>query len=122
MFLATDLYQTVESAFSLPGRRGGGETGTHARTGIGGQGELADQQQATPGLGQRTVHLSLPVGKNPVPQQALGHADQVGFGIARFYGHQGQEARADRPDGFALDGDAGLGDALDEGEHAGMGV
>ena len=56
VFLATNFDQPAEKPFSLGRRGGGAEAGAHALAGIRRQGELADQQQAAAGIGQRAVH------------------------------------------------------------------
>lgn len=120
VIFTTDVDKSIEPAFSLVRRCGAGEARPHARTGIGRQGELADQQQAAAGVAQRPVHLPGLVGEHPVTQQALGHAPQLGLGIARFHAHQRQQARTNLADRFVIDVDGSLADTLDKDEHRGL--
>ncbi|KAG0923705.1 hypothetical protein G6F32_014176 [Rhizopus arrhizus] len=120
VIFTTDPDKTVEPAFSLVRRRRAGEARPHARAGVGGQGELADQQQAATGITQRPVHLPGLIGEHPVAQQALGHPLQLGLGIAGLHADQRQQAGADLPDRFVVDMHGGLADTLDQDEHRGL--
>src|SRR5690606_4388136 len=95
----------------------GAESRAHAGAGIGGQGELADQQQPAAGLCQGAVHAALGVGEDPVAEQAPGHPRHLRLAIARLHAHQRQQARPDAADRLAPDADAGFADALDQAEH-----
>jgi hypothetical protein len=118
MFLPAGCQQLVEDGFSQFRGSRSGKTGAHAAAGIRSQGELADQQQAATGVGDAEVHPALPVVEDAIAEQAFGHARNLRCAIARLDADQGKQAGADRTDGVAVDGDAGLGDALDEGEHS----
>lgn len=115
--LAAYGQQAIEPQPAVLGRCGGGEAGPHAAAGVGGQGELAYQQQAATGFGERQVHAALGVGEHPIAQQAFGHALGPGFVVARLHRHEGQQAGADGAKGGAVHLYLGMGDALDEGNH-----
>lgn len=117
VIFTADLDKSIEPAFSLVRRGGAGEAGAHARAGIGGQGELADQQQPAPGITQRTVHFPRLICEYTVAKQPFGHPLQLRLGIARLHAHQGQQAGADLPDRLALHMHGGLGNTLDQDEH-----
>ena len=72
------------------------------------------------GLAQPEVHATRLVREYPVAQQPLRHARDLRLAVAGLDAHQRQQAGADRPHGGAVDGHVGAGDALDQGEHAGL--
>ena len=109
--------QVIEALFGNVRGGGGGEARPPTAAGVGGQGELTDQQQAAAGLGQRAVHPSLRVGEHPIVEQAFGHSGDPVRVVVRLDGDQGQQAGANPADDFAIDLDAGFGDALDQADH-----
>ena len=110
-------HQAVKCRFRF-GRRGGGtEARTQAGSSIGGQGELADQEQISGDIVEGSIHLAGIVVENPVTQQPLGHLLDLALTVPRLGGDQRQQARADGANSFALHFDLGLGDALNEGKH-----
>jgi hypothetical protein len=98
-------------------RRGSREAWAHAAAGIRGQGELADKQQTTPGIGQGTVHLAGIVGEHAVTKQPLCHSRDLGVTIAWLDCHERQQAGTDRPDHGIVHGHLGFGHALDQSKH-----
>src|SRR3546814_18414239 len=64
-----------------------------------------------------TLFRSLVVGEDPVAEQALRHPLHLHVTVARLDADQRQQPGADGAEGVAVDGVAGGGDALDEGEH-----
>src|SRR5690606_16176914 len=109
--------QIVEDPFSFGRRHRGAEARTQPGAGVGGQRELAHQQQTASGVGQRQVHPPLPVGEDPVADQAPGHLLHLGRSVARLDPHQGEQSGTDGAHGFAVDGDRSGAGALDEDEH-----
>src|SRR3546814_15808913 len=81
-----------------------------------------DEQQAAAAVGQRAVHPALVVGEDPVAEQALRHPLHLRVTVAQLDADQRQQPGADGAEGVAVDGDAGGGDALDEGEHGWLGL
>lgn len=120
MPIPANFEKSVEAGFSLVRRCGAGEARPHARSRVGREGELADQQQAASGVLQRQVHAPLPVVEGTVAEEAVGHARNLRVGVAGFHAHQGEEAMVDGTDDPAVDLDAGFGHALDQGKHAGL--
>jgi len=118
MVLAAMFNQLFE--YHLRPRRcgGGGKSRTHARAGIGSQGELADQQQPALDIGKRAIHPPATVGKHPVAQKARTHAFNLCRPIFWFHPDQGDKAGADLTNNVLFNTDAGVGDALDQGKHA----
>jgi hypothetical protein len=55
--------------------------------------------------------------EHAVAEQPLQHALDLGLGVARFDRDQRQHAARDRGDALAVDHDAGLVHALDQGDH-----
>src|SRR3546814_10192285 len=55
-------------------------------------------------------------------EQALRHPLHLRVTVARLDADQRQQPGADGAEGVAVDGDAGGGDALDEGEHGWLGL
>lgn len=110
-------HQTVENRFSFGRRRGGTEARAQAGGGIGGQGELADQEEISGDIVERSIHLAGIVGKYPVSQQSLAHLQDLAFAVPRLGRDQCQQARPDGANDLFFDFDLGLGDALDEGKH-----
>ena len=108
----------VEQPLALGRRRGAGKARPAAAAGIGGQGELGDQQQAAADVLQGQIHALLAVGEHPVLQQSLKHATAGGLVIRRFDTHQDQQARAYGADRMALDLDAGAADPLQQRLHS----
>lgn len=109
--------QPVEAELRFSRCRGRGEAGSHATAGVGGQCELADQQQCTAGVVQRTVHLAGIVGENAVTKQSLCHSRDLRLAVAWFNGDQREQARTNRADDGIVHGHIGFSHALDEGKH-----
>src|SRR5882757_10524979 len=65
------LQEMVTKAPCLIGSRSGAEARPGAFVGVGGKGELRNQQQLSPDVAQRQVHLALLIGKDPVRQDPL---------------------------------------------------
>src|ERR1700761_2090764 len=116
---ACQFHQSIEPAAPMFGRRGAGEAGPHARACIGGQGELADQQQTTAGIGQAAIHPALLIGEHAIAEQALEHAPGLRLAVIGLHGNESEQAVADGADGARFDVDAGGLDALDERDHLG---
>src|SRR3546814_2621967 len=57
-----------------------------------------------------------------IAEQALRHPLHLRVTVARLDADQRQQPGADGAEGVAVDGDAGGGDALDEGEHGWLGL
>ena len=121
MQIPTNSKKSVEAGFSLVRRSGGREAGPHAGAGIGRQGELADQQQATAGVLEREVHAVLRVAEDAIAQEALGHPLDLRRRVPGFHADEREQAGVDGADDLPFDFDAGGGDALDQGEHGGPG-
>ncbi len=117
VFFTADRHQLIEKPFSLGRRRGAGEARAHARAGVGGQGELADQQQTAAGIPQGAVHLAGIVGENTITQQPVSHPRQHRRFVARLHPHQRQQAGADLPHHRVINRDRGLGNTLDQAKH-----
>ncbi len=110
-------HQAIENRFSFGRRCGGTEARAQAGGGIGGQGELADQEEISDDIVERSIHLAGIVGEHPISQQSLGHLKDLAFAVPRLRRDQCQQARPDGTDNLLSDFDLGLGDALDEGKH-----
>ena len=97
------------------GRRGPGRPATP--TGVGVEGELADDERGAGGLGQRAVHHPVLVGEDAELPHLLGQPSGLGLIVA--VGHTDEHAQADPDlaDDGAVDRDPGLGDPLDERPH-----
>ena len=96
---ATDgLDQGIKTGQGLFRRRGRGKTRAQTGTGIGSQGELADQQDPTGHGLHRQIHPAFGITEHAVSQQAFGHAFNGCFGIAGLHRHQGQQTGADGAD------------------------
>ncbi len=117
MAILRNFHQPLEPAPAGLGRRRGRETGAHARIRVRRQGELRQQQQAAAGLGQRPVHLAVRVGEDAVAEQAFAHSLRLRLAVARLHGHQGEQARADARDGFAINVYLRLEHTLYQGNH-----
>lgn len=97
------------------------ETWPGALAGVGHQGELGHQKQAASNLAYIQIHLAGIVCENAVTEQTLKQSRTAGRGVRGFHPDQGQDAPVDAAHGLAPDLDMGPGDALDEGDHAGIG-
>ena len=76
--------------------------------GIGGQGELRDQQQAAADIAQRAIHAPFVIGEDAIAEQALEHATDLGLAVAAFDRDESQQASTDAADDFVIDFDAAL--------------
>jgi hypothetical protein len=100
---------------------GGGwvEAGAAAFGGFGGDGEVADDQEAAVGGLDVEVEVFVGMGEDAEGEEFAGEPVGVGGGIVGVDGGEDGEARADVADDGAVDGDGGGGDALDDGDHEG---
>jgi hypothetical protein len=110
--------QAIEHRPGVRRLGGGREARPSAAVGIGGQGELGHQQQAAAGVGKAQVHAPIGIVEHAVAEYPLGHALRLRRGVARLHADQHQQARPDLADGSAGDADAGLGDPLQQRQHA----
>jgi len=69
--LACGLYEEVEQAAALLGRRRGGKAGPQTLCGVGCEGKLGYQEQFPLNLDQAEVHFPRIIRKYPVLQQSL---------------------------------------------------
>ncbi len=104
----------------LPPVRGGGtrEARPAAAARVGRERELADDQQATSGVGEAAVHPAAAVGQDAQPEQLVDQTHGLGLAVCRLRADEGQQAASDRPHHLAGDLDPGLANALDEGDHS----
>lgn len=109
--------QAIEQVLAKLGTGCAAETGTHAAGGVGGQGELRDQQQAAADIAQRTVHAAFAVAEDTIAEDAFQHAPDLRFAITALDGDQGEQAGSDLADDFRIDFDARFADALDQRDH-----
>jgi hypothetical protein len=98
-------------------RRGGDETGPAAFAAVAEQRELADDEHRPADIDQRQVHLPIGIVENAKLHRLVGKLLGVGFHIALLHAEQHEQAAADLTDDLAVDGDAGPGDALEDGFH-----
>ena len=89
--------------------------------GVGGERELAYQQQAAAGVGKRAIHAAGGVGEYAITEQPFEHASRLCFSIVGLNGNQRQQTSVYTADRFAIDLDAGRKYALDQGNHGGTG-
>ena len=68
MFLAADLYQSVEVRGCLDSRGAPGNTATRALFRVGSQRELWHEQQATGNIANATIHAAFIISKNTVAE------------------------------------------------------
>ncbi len=100
--LGTGLsHQIVVQLFPEPRRRRAGEARAQAAAGVGGQGELRDQQQTAADIAHRAVHPALGVGEHPVAQQLVQKLVGTGAVILALDPDQHQQAVVDGPDDLA---------------------
>src|SRR2546426_2037183 len=114
------FHEFQEQPLAFVGGGGARKTRARAAVGVGRQGELRDRQQLPADVAQRQVHLARRIRKDAVAEHAFREAPGLGFAVAALDADQRQHAGADRARCLAADGDARLGDALDERDHAMM--
>ena len=113
------LAQQIVEQFGAEGRwRSRRKARAHAVAGVGGQGELRHQQQATTDILERTVHLALFVAEHPVVQQFVQQLVGMLRRIFRLDRHQRQQPLVDGADDFPRHLNPGAAHALDQPLHA----
>jgi len=91
-----------------------------AAVGIGHQGELRYDEKAAARILDRKIYLARAVRKHAVAEHALGEARGFRFAVVALDAEENEKPGTDRAHGFASDGDARLGDPLDQRDHAMM--
>lgn len=99
------------------GRRGGGEAWSSAFAAVAVEGELADEQDVSVGVEEGEVHFAVGVGEDAEVGDFFGDPFGVFGGVLFSDGEVDEQAGADPADGFVVDGDGGVGDALNDGSH-----
>ena len=112
------LHEMVIQASPLGSRGGLAEAGAVAAAGVCGKGELADDEQAAVHVSDAAVHLAGFVVEDAQFQEFGEQLVSFFFAVADFGADEDEQALADGADGVASDADAGLGDALEQGDHA----
>jgi hypothetical protein len=108
--------EVLVEALAELGRRGGREAGAVA-LGFGGQRELADDEGRAADVEERAVHPALGVAEDAQVRDLAGEARRARLGIALHGADEHDQAFGDGAGGAAVDRDARLGGALDEGAH-----
>lgn len=108
-----DCEEVLVEGFGFFGRGGSSEAGAAALAAIAVEGELRDAEHAAADVEERAVHLALVVGKDAQVGALFGAEAQGLFVVARAEADEQEQTLVDLADGFSVDGDAGLADALD---------
>lgn len=108
----------VEKDFAGGERRAEDETGA-ALSGIAVEGEVADGEDFAGRieLTEREVHLPFGIVEDAEAGDAGGEFEGFGGGVVAVNGNEDEKTGADLAEDLAVDGDAGAGDALDDGPH-----
>jgi hypothetical protein len=90
--------ESVEQGPADFGRRSAREARTQAAARIGCQRELGDQQQRSPDIADRPIHLSGGVGEDAVRQEPLGEPHSLAIAIATLDTDQNEHPKTNFTD------------------------
>ncbi len=110
---------TLKQPLAFGRRSAAREARPRAAVRIRDEGELRDHEQPALHVLHRKIHLARRVREDPVAQHALGEARASTSLSPRSTPISASNARADLAHGFAADGDARPGDALNKGNQCG---
>lgn len=103
------------------GRRGGGEERrTVSFAGGGVEGELADDDDIALDFLDGAVHFAFVIGEDAHAGDFRDEPGEVIRGVAFLDAEEDEESGAGLGDGFRIDGDGGVEDALEDGSHGGF--
>lgn len=112
-----ETFEVIEQALSVGWRGGSRKAGACSLAGVGSQGELRHQQQATADVRQRAIHPVVLILKHPITEKPLDKPLGVAFDVVSFNANQGQQTVTDLADHLIVDDHPRFGDPLNESDQ-----
>jgi len=114
---AAGIYEMLEKGFSSLWLRGPGETCACPLFRICRERELWHEQQGQTFVDDAAIHAALGVRKHPVGENSFCEPYYVLLAVIAMHRDQHEQSAPDLANRFAVNGDRGLGDALQEPNH-----